>query len=114
MAQALAEASNGATRDAVRAFQLGLGVLALSACTFEPPPADVPPGPRLPFGLLVPPLEWQAFGLIRDGGYDDPFRWCYHFTVLAWDGDVYAAQVDQRDNRGLNGDPVGREVPFGW
>ena len=59
-------------------------------------------------------LEWQAFGVIRDGNYDDPFRWCYHFTVVAWDGAAYAAQVDQRDARGLIGDAVGREVPFGW
>jgi hypothetical protein len=56
MARALAEASNGAMSGAVRALRLGLGVLAIAACTFEPPPADVPPGPRLPFGLLVPPL----------------------------------------------------------
>ena len=59
-------------------------------------------------------LEWQAFGAIRDGGYDDPFRWCYHFTVVAWDGAAYAALVDQRDARGLIGDAQGREVPFGW
>jgi hypothetical protein len=181
--------------------------LPLSACVPAPPPVQAPPGPRLPFGLLVPPpaalvessskkafedpghlvayqglgcaesdrskapttllvtqtqeipntmdhaavvlsgwqfrylegdqeltglatgifdirravvedgshrLEWQAFGIMRDGGYDDPFRWCYRFTVVAWDGNAYAAQVDQRDNRGFNGDPIGREQPFGW
>ena len=55
-----------------------------------------------------------AFGTIRDGGYDDPFRWCYHFTVVAWDGAAYAALVSQRDARGFIGDAQGREVPFGW
>ena len=59
-------------------------------------------------------LEWQAFGVIRDGGFDDPFRWCYRFTVLAWDGDSYAAQIDQRDVHAFFGDARGRDVPFGW
>jgi hypothetical protein len=204
---ATTEAYDGPNRAARRAIHVALVTLALLACTFEPPPAAPPPGPRLPFGLLVPPLaplvdsastmafedpgsfvayhgmgcaesdqsrdpvtllvaqsqaipstlshaavilngwhftylegdhevlglatglfdirrtaqddgshllEWQAFGLIRDGNYDDPFRWCYHFTVVAWDSAAYAAQVDQRDARGFIGDAVGREVPFGW
>jgi hypothetical protein len=204
----MSEANHAPRRGgALRSLQVGLGAVALLACTFEPPPAEPPPGPRLPFGLLIPPLaplveststkefedpgslvayhgmgcaesdrskepvtllvkqsqqipstlshvavilngwhftylegdhevlglatglfdlqrtvqddgsyllEWQAFGVIRDGNYDDPFRWCYHFTVVAWDGAAYAAQVDQRDARGLIGDAVGREVPFGW
>jgi hypothetical protein len=207
MSDPTAEANGAPTKGALCALQLGLGALALLACTFEPPPAGPPPGPRLPFGLLIPPLaplvessstkefedpgslvahhgigcaesdrsnepvtllvrqsqeipstlshaavilngwhftylngdhevlglatglfdiqrsvrddgshllEWQAFGVIRDGGYDDPFRWCYHFTVVAWDGAAYAAQVDQRDARGSIGDAQGREVPFGW
>jgi hypothetical protein len=207
MAGVLAHAKRAPTTHAFRALQLGIGALALLACTFEPPPAQVPPGPLLPFGLRTPVLaplldssstkafedpgalvayhgtgcaesdeskepvtllvkqsqeipsamdhaavilngwhflylygdhevlglatgifdvrrtvrddgghllEWQAFGVIRDGNYDDPFGWCYHFTVVAWDGDAYAAQVDQRDNTGFNGDPIGREVPFGW
>ncbi len=202
-----AEAYGGPKREAFRPIHLAVTALALLACTFEPPPAAPPPGPRLPFGLLVPPLaplvdssstkefedpggfvayhgmgcaesdqsrdpvtllvkqsqvipgtlshaavilngwhftyldgdhevlglatglfdirravqddgshllEWKAFGVIRDGNYDDPFRWCYHFTVVAWDGAAYAAQVDQRDARGLIGDAQGREVPFGW
>jgi hypothetical protein len=59
-------------------------------------------------------LEWQAFGVMRDGNFGDPFRWCYRFTVLAWDSDAYALQVDQRDTHVFNGDAVGRDVPFGW
>ena len=207
MADATGEASGAPTVGALRALHLAIGALALLACTFEPPLAEPPPGPRLPFGLMIPPLaplvessstkefedpgslvayhgmgcaesdeskdpvtllvkqsqeiprtmdhaavilngwnflylvgdhevlglvtgifdiqrtvrddgnhvlEWQAFGLIRDGNYDDPFRWCYHFTVVAWDGDAYAARVDQRDARGFFGDARGREVPFGW
>ena len=41
---------------ACRAIHLAALTLGLLACTFEPPPAAPPPGPRLPFGLLVPPL----------------------------------------------------------
>ena len=194
-------------RRSVRSFILqGLFALLLPACTFEPPRADLPPGP-LPFGLQMPPvatlvgrdskmvfedpgalvayqgrgcaetdesgepvnllvrqsqripremeraavilsgwqflyrngdhelaglatgifdirrvarddgshhLEWQAFGVIQDQNFDDPFRWCYTFTVLAWDSDAYAVQIDQRNTRGFLGDPQGRNVPFGW
>jgi hypothetical protein len=58
-------------------------------------------------------LEWQAFGVMRDSNYDDPFRWCYRYTFVAWDGDAYAVEIDQRDNLIFaDGDPHGREVPF--
>ena len=29
-------------------------------------------------------LEWDAYGVIADANFDDPYRWCYRFTVLAW------------------------------
>ena len=56
MADATGEANGAPTVGALRALHLAIGALALLACTFEPPPAEPPPGPRLPFGLLIPPL----------------------------------------------------------
>lgn len=29
-------------------------------------------------------LRWKAGGIISDGNGDDPFAWCYHYTVLMW------------------------------
>jgi len=36
---------------------------------------------------LAPPhdLIWTATGILRDTNFDDAFRWCYYYTVLAWD-----------------------------
>jgi hypothetical protein len=59
-------------------------------------------------------LEWEAYGGIADGDFDDPYRWCYHFTALAWNRDAYAVYIDQRDSHAFAGDSSGREVPFGW
>jgi hypothetical protein len=59
-------------------------------------------------------LEWDAYGVLSDANFDDPYRWCYHFTVLAWNDNYYAAYIDQRDSLAFEGDFLGREVPFGW
>lgn len=43
-------------------------------------------------------LEWEAYGAMFDQNGDDPYRWCYYFTVVAWDGDAYRATTAQRDS----------------
>lgn len=43
-------------------------------------------------------LEWEAYGALFDQNGDDSYRWCYYFTVVAWDGDSYRASVAQRDS----------------
>ena len=48
-------------------------------------------------------LEWDAYGQMSDNNFDDPYRWCYRFTVVAWSTDAYAAYVDQRDEHAFGG-----------
>jgi hypothetical protein len=44
-------------------------------------------------------LTWEAVGLLRDKNFDDGFRWCYQFTVVAWNRNQIDARVlGQRDN----------------
>ncbi len=38
-------------------------------------------------------LTWEAVGLLRDKNFDDGFRWCYRFTVVAWNRDRIDARV---------------------
>ncbi len=42
-------------------------------------------------------LLWEAVGGIGDDGYDDPYRWCYYYTRLAWNRAVFSAGRDDRD-----------------
>src|SRR5207247_3500774 len=30
-------------------------------------------------------LKWQASGVISDDNFDDPYNWCYYYTVVGWD-----------------------------
>lgn len=50
-------------------------------------------------------LEWEAYGALFDQNGDDPYRWCYHFTVVAWDDDSYRASVAQRDSLAFQEQP---------
>jgi hypothetical protein len=59
-------------------------------------------------------LAWDAFGAIAEGDFDEPYRWCYRFTVLAWRSEAYQAFVDQSDRHAFAGDAPGAGVPFGW
>ena len=44
-------------------------------------------------------LTWEAVGLLRDKNFDDGYRWCYHFTVVAWNRSQIDARVlAHRDN----------------
>lgn len=57
-------------------------------------------------------LEWEAYGALFDENGDDPYRWCYYFTVVAWDGDSYRASVAQRDSLTFQEQPPRR--PGRW
>ncbi|MCE0724355.1 hypothetical protein [Legionella resiliens] len=44
-------------------------------------------------------LTWEAVGLLRDKNFDDGYRWCYRFTVVAWNRNQIDARVlGHRDN----------------
>ncbi|WP_454785537.1 hypothetical protein [Legionella sp. WA2024007413] len=44
-------------------------------------------------------LTWEAVGLLRDKNFDDGYRWCYRFTVVAWNRNQIDARVlGVRDN----------------
>jgi len=32
-------------------------------------------------------LRWKAGGVLSDRSGDDPYDWCYHYTVLFWKSD---------------------------
>jgi len=42
-------------------------------------------------------LRWQAAGVLSDDNLDDGYRWCYHYTVVAWNPSNLDAVVDHRD-----------------
>ncbi|AMV12801.1 hypothetical protein SCO11_09050 [Legionella pneumophila serogroup 1] len=44
-------------------------------------------------------LTWEAIGLLRDKNFDDGYRWCYYYTVIAWNRNRIDARVlGARDN----------------
>lgn len=49
-------------------------------------------------------LKWHAFGSIGDDNFDDPYRWCYRYTLVAWNRSVYAAGPDHRDTHAFQGE----------
>jgi hypothetical protein len=42
-------------------------------------------------------LSWQAAGIISDKNTDDPYSWCYFYTVVAWNSSNLSLIVDQQD-----------------
>lgn len=40
-------------------------------------------------------LHWEAGGVLTDKNGDDPYRWCYDYTVVMWDTDIIDAYVIQ-------------------
>ena len=42
-------------------------------------------------------LIWNAVGFLTDNGQDEPFDWCYYFTVIAWNNASLNAEVDHDD-----------------
>lgn len=39
-------------------------------------------------------LKWQAGGLLSDDNFDDPYNWCYYYTVIAWNASMINLSVD--------------------
>jgi hypothetical protein len=42
-------------------------------------------------------LKWNAVGIISDKNFDDPYNWCYRYTVVAWNTSKIDLTVDQND-----------------
>jgi hypothetical protein len=42
-------------------------------------------------------LSWQAVELLSDDNFNNPYSWCYHFTVLAWNPAHIDLLVDHKD-----------------
>ncbi|MEZ4601005.1 MAG: CARDB domain-containing protein [Syntrophotaleaceae bacterium] len=51
-------------------------------------------------------LKWQAAGALSDKNFDDGYRWCYHYTVVAWNPANLNLVVDQRDGSCESRDPA--------
>jgi hypothetical protein len=49
-------------------------------------------------------LKWEAGGVIGDHNFDDPYRWCYRYTLIAWNQAVFTAGPDHRDVHTFRGD----------
>ncbi|MGH8578909.1 MAG: hypothetical protein ACREVK_01865 [Gammaproteobacteria bacterium] len=49
-------------------------------------------------------LKWQAFGSIGNDNFDDPYRWCYNYTLVAWNPSAFAAGPDHRDDHAFQGE----------
>jgi hypothetical protein len=43
-------------------------------------------------------LTWEAHGRIQDVGHDDPYRWCYAHTVVAWGSGSFHGMSDPTAN----------------
>src|SRR5690349_12229560 len=37
-------------------------------------------------------ISWEAAGVISDDDFGDPYRWCYHYTLIAWNTAAFAAR----------------------
>jgi hypothetical protein len=55
-------------------------------------------------------LKWQAAGVLSDDNFDDAYRWCYFYTVVAWNPSNINLIVDHQDGSCDSGDP--RETNF--
>jgi hypothetical protein len=42
-------------------------------------------------------LKWQAEGLLSDDNFDNPYDWCYYWTVIAWNPTNIDLIVDHKD-----------------
>jgi hypothetical protein len=51
-------------------------------------------------------LKWQAAGALSDKNFDDGYRWCYHYTVVAWNPANLDLVVDHRDGSCESRDPA--------
>jgi hypothetical protein len=84
--------SSGCAKDALRTGAVSyllpsLCALLLAACTFRAPPAVAPDGPRLPFGLQIPPVS-PLVESSSNNAFEDPG------SFVAYQG-VGCAESDQ-------------------
>ena len=42
-------------------------------------------------------LSWEAGGVLSDKNFDDGYRWCYYYTVIAWNEGEISALIDHDD-----------------
>lgn len=42
-------------------------------------------------------LKWETVGVLSDDNFDNPYEWCYHFTVVAWNRTRIDLFVDHKD-----------------
>lgn len=42
-------------------------------------------------------FTWQAAGVLSDDNFDDGYRWCYFYTVVAWNPANLDLVIDQKD-----------------
>ncbi len=42
-------------------------------------------------------LKWEATGVLSDDNFDDPYNWCYYYTVVAWNSSNINLTVDHTD-----------------
>lgn len=50
-------------------------------------------------------LKWQAAGVLSDDNFDDAYKWCYYYTVVAWNPAKISLTVDHKDGSCDPGDP---------
>jgi hypothetical protein len=50
-----------------------------------------------PATLKPATLTWQAAGVLRDENFDNPYKWCYTYTAIAWTPSAINLTVDQKD-----------------
>jgi hypothetical protein len=49
-------------------------------------------------------LNWQAGGTVADENFDNPYSWCYYYTVVAWNDANLVLTIDQKDGSCDRGD----------
>jgi hypothetical protein len=42
-------------------------------------------------------LKWEAAGVLSDDNFDDPYNWCYYYTVVAWNSSKVNLTIDHKD-----------------
>jgi hypothetical protein len=53
-------------------------------------------------------IKWHAAGAISDDNYDDPFTWCYRYTLVAWNTSYFNIAADHRDDYLFESDDLKR------
>ena len=42
-------------------------------------------------------LKWRAEGMLNDDDFDNPYRWCYYYTAIAWNPSNVNIIIDETD-----------------